>query len=125
MTATNLADCMCRVRWPVCPGTLRLPRTTFFASCWPPSHQLWITASVRAISYLQAENHVLREQLSDRRIQFTDPQRIRLAKRAKELGRKASDVVSVSAACFASTIATLRRLEMGAAGHRARTSGIR
>ncbi|MCP5069395.1 MAG: transposase [bacterium] len=43
----------------------------------------------RVIAYLQAENHVLREQLGDRRILFTDPQRIRLAKRAKELGRKA------------------------------------
>ncbi|MCP5066160.1 MAG: hypothetical protein GY946_06285, partial [bacterium] len=43
----------------------------------------------RVIAYLRAENRVLREQLGGRRIQFTDPQRIRLAKQAKELGRKA------------------------------------
>lgn len=43
----------------------------------------------RIIAYLRAEIHVLREQLGDRRLQFTDPQRIRLAKRARKLGRKA------------------------------------
>jgi putative transposase len=42
----------------------------------------------RVIAYLKAENRVLREQLGGRRLRFTDPQRIRLARQAKELGRK-------------------------------------
>jgi len=42
----------------------------------------------RVIAYQRAEIRVLREQLGARRIQFTDPQRIRLATRAKELGLK-------------------------------------
>jgi hypothetical protein len=41
------------------------------------------------LEYLREENRVLREQLGDRRIRFTDEQRIRLAERAKGLGRKA------------------------------------
>ena len=40
------------------------------------------------IEYLREENRVLREQLGDRRLQFTDDQRRRLAVRAKGLGRK-------------------------------------
>ena len=40
------------------------------------------------IDYLQAENRVLREQLGPRRLRFTDDQRIRLAARAKCLGRR-------------------------------------
>ncbi len=40
------------------------------------------------IEYLQAENRVLREQLGDRRLLFTDGQRRRLARRAKAIGRK-------------------------------------
>jgi hypothetical protein len=40
------------------------------------------------IEYLREENRVLREQLGDRRLRFTDDQRRRLAVRAKGLGRK-------------------------------------
>ena len=42
-----------------------------------------------ALEYLREENRVLREQLGRRRIRFTDEQRIRLAEKAKGLGRKA------------------------------------
>ncbi len=38
------------------------------------------------IEYLREENRVLREQLGDRRLRFTDDQRRRLAVRAKGLG---------------------------------------
>src|SRR6202008_1817933 len=41
------------------------------------------------IDYLQTENRVLREQLGSRRLRFTDDQRIRLAAKAKLLGRGA------------------------------------
>src|SRR5436305_10896219 len=40
------------------------------------------------IEYLREENRVLREQLGERRLRFTDDQRRRLAVRAKGLGRK-------------------------------------
>lgn len=40
------------------------------------------------IEYLREENRVLREQLGNRRLRFTDDQRRRLAARAKGLGRK-------------------------------------
>src|SRR4051812_13013490 len=43
----------------------------------------------RAIEYLREENRVLREQVGERRIRFTDHQRVRLAEKAKGLGRKA------------------------------------
>jgi putative transposase len=39
------------------------------------------------IEYLREENRVLREQLGNRRLRFTDDQRRRLAVRAKGLGR--------------------------------------
>jgi putative transposase len=39
--------------------------------------------------YLREENRVLREQLGNQRIRFTDDQRIRLAEKAKDLGGKA------------------------------------
>ena len=42
-----------------------------------------------ALEYLREENRVLREQLGNRRIRFTDAQRVRLAEKAKGLGRKA------------------------------------
>ena len=41
------------------------------------------------IDYLQEENRVLREQLGPRRVRFTDDQRVRLAAKAKKLGRRA------------------------------------
>src|SRR5262250_2817728 len=40
------------------------------------------------IDYLIEENRVLREQIGNRRMRFTDDQRRRLAAKAKELGRK-------------------------------------
>jgi hypothetical protein len=40
-----------------------------------------------ALEYLREENRVLREQLGSQRIRFTDDQRIRLAEKAKDLGR--------------------------------------
>src|SRR3954454_6100121 len=49
---------------------------------WMNQHQ------VQMIEYLREENRVLREQLGDRRLRFTDDQRRRLAAKAKGLGRK-------------------------------------
>jgi putative transposase len=40
------------------------------------------------IEYLQEENRALREQLSGKRLRFTDQQRRRLAAKAKKIGRK-------------------------------------
>jgi hypothetical protein len=49
----------------------------------------WINQQPRdVIDYLHAENRVLREQLSPRRLRFTDDQRIRLAAKAKLLQRR-------------------------------------
>ena len=49
----------------------------------------WINQQQReVIEYLQAENRVLREQLGSRRLRFTDDQRIRLAAKAKRVGRR-------------------------------------
>src|SRR5881409_3538686 len=49
---------------------------------WMNQHQQ------HAIAYLIEENRVLREQIGNRRMRFTDDQRRRLAARAKQLGRK-------------------------------------
>jgi putative transposase len=49
---------------------------------WVNQHQQQI------IEYLREENRVLREQLGDSRLRFTDDQRRRLAAKAKGLGRK-------------------------------------
>src|SRR3954466_595820 len=49
---------------------------------WMNQHQ------VQMIEYLREENRVLREQLGDRRLRFTDEQRRRLATKAKGLGRR-------------------------------------
>src|SRR5215831_17809222 len=40
------------------------------------------------IEYLVEENRILREQIGNRRLRFTDNQRCRLAAKAKRLGRK-------------------------------------
>ena len=49
----------------------------------------WMNRSQQdVIEYLQAENGVLREQLGDGRLLFTDAQRRRLAARARAIGRK-------------------------------------
>src|SRR5215469_931214 len=42
----------------------------------------------QVIEYLIEENRVLREQIGNRRMRFTDDQRCRLAAKAKKLGRK-------------------------------------
>lgn len=50
----------------------------------------WINQQQRdVIDYLQEENRVLREQLGPRRLRFTRDQRVRLAAKAKTLGRRA------------------------------------
>ena len=43
------------------------------------------------IDYLIEENRVLKDQLKGRRLRFTDEQRMRLALKAKVLGRQALD----------------------------------
>ena len=48
----------------------------------------WVNRSQQdVIEYLQAENLVLREQLGDGRLLFTDGQRRRLAAKARKIGR--------------------------------------
>jgi hypothetical protein len=49
----------------------------------------WINEQQRdAIDYLREENRVLREQLGGRRVRFTDDQRVRLAAKARKVGRR-------------------------------------
>jgi len=50
---------------------------------WLSEHQQ------RSIEYVVEENRILREQIGDRKLRFTDNQRRRLAVRAKELSRSA------------------------------------
>lgn len=55
----------------------------------------WVNRRQQAvITYLIAENRVLREQLGDRRLRLTDRQRRRLAVRGEVLGRKALEEVA-------------------------------
>ena len=51
-------------------------------SGWMNQHQQHV------IHYLMEENRVLREQIGNRRMRFSDDQRRRLAARAKAIGRK-------------------------------------
>ncbi|HEU4726509.1 MAG TPA: integrase core domain-containing protein [Kofleriaceae bacterium] len=49
----------------------------------------WVNRHQReVVEYLQEENRVLREQLGDRRLRFTDDQRRRLAAKGRALGRR-------------------------------------
>jgi putative transposase len=71
------------------PYTVKVPRVLdpfrfvlIAVAGWMNQHQQ------QAIEYLREENRVLREQLGDRRLRFTDDQRRRLAAKAKGLGRK-------------------------------------
>src|SRR5215471_2527713 len=48
----------------------------------------------QVIEYLVEENRVLREQIGNRRIRFTDNQRRRLAAKAKKLSRKILEQVA-------------------------------
>src|SRR5215472_18487011 len=50
------------------------------------------------IAYLMEENRVLREQIGNERLRFTDDQRRRLAAKAKKLWRKTLDQVATIAA---------------------------
>lgn len=58
------------------------------------------------IDYLIAENRILKEQLGDRRIRFSDRQRIQLAVKARILGRQLLNemdtLVTPGTACLAS-----------------------
>jgi hypothetical protein len=49
---------------------------------WMNQHQRHV------IEYLMEENRVLREQIGNRRLRFSDDQRRRLAAKAKKIGRK-------------------------------------
>jgi hypothetical protein len=53
-------------------------------SGWMNQHQQHV------IHYLMKENRVLREQIGNRRMRFSDDQHRRLAARAKAIGRKSS-----------------------------------
>jgi hypothetical protein len=49
----------------------------------------WVNRrQLELLAYLQEENRVLREQLGDRRVRFTDAQRRRLAAKGRVLGRR-------------------------------------
>ena len=87
---------------------LEVIQWTYASDCmWrmaPLSHPLrfllvalagWINQQQRdVIDYLREENRVLREQLGPRRVRFTDDQRVRLAAKAKRLGRRALAEIS-------------------------------
>ena len=49
----------------------------------------------QVIEYLMEENRVLRQQIGNRRLKFSDDQRRRLAAKAKKIGRKALAQVKI------------------------------
>jgi len=49
---------------------------------------------LHVVEYLTEENRILREQMGNRRLRFTDNQRCRLAARAKKLSRKILEQVA-------------------------------
>ena len=54
----------------------------------------WLNRHQQAvIDYLIEENHVLKNQLDGKRLRFTGEQRIRLAVKAKVLGRRALEEI--------------------------------
>jgi len=55
---------------------------------------------LQVIDYLREENLVLREQLGDKRLRFSDDQRRRLAAKAKGLGRKILANLPTIARCW-------------------------
>ena len=56
----------------------------------------WLNRHQQAvIDYLIEENRVLKDQLDGQRLRFTDEQRIRLAVKAKVLGRRALDEIEL------------------------------
>jgi putative transposase len=55
----------------------------------------WVNRrQLEIVEYLQEENRVLREQLGDRRLRFTDAQRRRLATKGQALGRRALEQIA-------------------------------
>src|SRR5436853_6437253 len=66
-------------------------------SCLVVSLAGWMNQHKKhVIPYLVEENRILREQIGDRRMRFTDDQRRRLAARAKKIGRKLlNDVATI------------------------------
>jgi hypothetical protein len=69
------------------PRCERLDRFSFLVI----SFAGWINQrQQQVIEYLVEENRVLRDQIGNRRIPFSDDQRRRLAARAKKLGRESS-----------------------------------
>jgi hypothetical protein len=55
----------------------------------------WVNRrQLEVIAYLREENRVLKEHLGGRRLNFTDPQRRRLAARGHRLGRRALTAVA-------------------------------
>jgi hypothetical protein len=64
---------------------------SFLITCiagWMNQHQHHV------IDYLIEENRVLREQIGNRRLRFTDDERRRLAAKAKKVGRRISGQVA-------------------------------
>src|SRR5512138_4037331 len=63
------------------------PQSAFVPRCVP--FMLISEHQQHTIDYLTEENRILREQIGDRRLRFSDDQRRRLAVRAKQLSRSA------------------------------------
>ncbi len=79
-----------RTLWPV--NSLQLQFLISILAGWVNRGQQDI------IEYLQEENRVLRGQLGEGRLQFTDVQRRRLAAKAKKIGRK--ELLEISTLAF-------------------------
>jgi hypothetical protein len=76
----------------------------------------WLTQyQQNAIHYLVEENRVLREQIGNRKLRFTDDQRRRLAVRAKELSRKI--LVEVATIVTPETLLAWHRRLIALSGH--------
>lgn len=65
-----------------CPVTTQLQFFLIAIAGWMNRHQQGV------IGYLQEENRILLEQLGGKPRRFTDTQRIRLARKAKVIGRR-------------------------------------
>jgi putative transposase len=66
-----------------------------------------------ALDYLREENRVLREQLGNRRIRFTDEQRVRLAEKAKGFGRKVLGEIPTLVLVLRENSVQLRKVAVG------------
>src|ERR1044071_8103858 len=61
----------------------------------------WVNRrQVEVVEYLQEENRILREQLGDRRLRFTDSQRRRLAAKGRAIGRRALEQLAAAGWLF-------------------------